>query len=161
MKPSRMAALSSAIAIALASLGANTEQTPDPASTTPPGLYVTVTQSEIYIVQGDSQIDVKVGEAAFAGRGKMQMLDAVPEFLNWPCGGSGGQDLDLVPTYPLGSLPPGNQVEEVVRRFFEGPEIPATTPAWLKARHCGRGRSFGRWGGAARRHRWSPAADRP
>ena len=136
MKPSRMAALSSAIAIALASLGANAQQTPDSASSTSPGLYVTVSQGEIYLVQDDSQIDLKVGEAAFAGQGTMRLLDAVPEFLNWPCGGSGGQD--LVPTYPLASLPPGNQLEEVVRRFFEGPEIPASTPAWLNGESHGR-----------------------
>jgi len=39
--------------------------------------------------------------------------------------------LDLVPTYPLASLPAGNQVEEIVRRFFEGPEILEPTPVWL------------------------------
>ena len=131
MKPSRMASLNSAIVIALASLGANAQQDPDQASSPAPGLYVTVSQSEIYIVQGDNQIDLKAGQAAFAGQGTMRLLDAVPEFLNWPCGGSSGQDLDLVPTYPLASLPAGNQVEEIVRRFFEGPEIPASTPAWL------------------------------
>ena len=137
MKPSRMAALSSAIAIALAGLGANAQQTPDQASSTAPGLYVTVNQGEIYIVQGASELDVKVKEAAFVGQDTMQLLDAVPEFLNWPCGGSGGQDLDLVPTYPLASLPPGNQLEEVVRRFFEGPEIPESRPAWLNGESHG------------------------
>ena len=137
MKPSRMAALSSAIAIALASLGANAQQTPDSAPSTSPGLYVTVSQGEIYLVQDDSQIDLKVGEAAFSGQGTMRLLNAVPEFLNWPCGGAGGQNLDLVQTYPLASLPPGNQLEEVVRRFFEGPEIPASTPAWLNGESHG------------------------
>jgi hypothetical protein len=130
MKPLRMTSLSTAIVIALASMAANA-QSPGDSTATSTGLYVTVSQSEVYIIQGDSQLDLKVGEAAFAGADTLKQLDAVPGFLNWPCGGSGAGDSEMVPTYSLDSLPPGNRVEEVVRRFFEGPEIPAPSPAWL------------------------------
>jgi hypothetical protein len=137
MKPLRMTSLNTAIVIAMTSLAANAQQSPDQPSSTPMGLYVTVSQSEIYIIQDDKQLDVKVGEAAFAGEGTLQQLDAVPSFLNWPCGGSGGEDSGLVPTYLLDSLPTENLIEEVVRRFFEGPEIPASAPAWLNGEFHG------------------------
>jgi hypothetical protein len=134
MKLPLMASLHTAIAIALASASAHAQQDPEQPSEITPGLYATVNESEIYIIQGDEQIDLKVGETAFVGQDGMRQLDVVPAFLNWPCGDSGGQgqgQSGLMPTYPLESLPAGNRVEEIVRRFFEGPEIPANSPAWL------------------------------
>ena len=137
MKSPLLASLNTAITIALASMGANAQQNPEQAPATPSGLYVTVSQSEVYIIQGDSQLDLKVGEAAFAGTDSLKQLDEVPGFLNWPCGGSGEQGPDMVPGYSLASLPPENRLEEVVRRFFEGPEIPTPSPAWLNGESHG------------------------
>jgi hypothetical protein len=136
MKPLQMSSLNAAIVIALVSLAANA-QSPGNSTATSAGLYVTVSQSEVYIIQGDSQLDLKVGEAAFAGADTLKQLDAVPGFLNWPCGGAGADDSEMVPIYSLDSLPPGNRIEEVVRRFFEGPEIPAPSPAWLNGESHG------------------------
>jgi len=136
MKPLRKSSLNAAIVIGLVSLAANA-QSPGDTKATSAGLYVTVSQNEVYIIQGDKQLDLKVGEAAFAGVDTLKQLDEVPGFLNWPCGGSGADDSEMVPTYPLDSLPPGNRVEEVVRRFFEGPEIPAPSPAWLNGESHG------------------------
>lgn len=133
----RMKSLNTAIVFALASFGANAQQSPDQAPATPDGMYVTVSQSEVYIIQGDEQLDLAVGEAAFAGENSMEQLDDVPGFLNWPCGAGDGEGADLVPTYLLDSLPAGNRLEEVVRRFFEGSEIPASYPAWLNGESHG------------------------
>lgn len=130
MKLLFMAALPSAIA--LASMGVNAQQSPGQASATPPGLYVTVSQGEVYIVQGDQQLDLKVGDAVYAGADSLQQLDSVPAFLNWPCG-----DSDLIPTYSLATLPAGNQLEEIITRFFEGYEIPASAPVWLNGESHG------------------------
>jgi hypothetical protein len=138
MKPLRMTSLHTAIVIALVSMTANA-QTEDKKPAKPAGLYVTVSQSEVYIIQGDSQLDLKVGEAAFAGTDALSKLDAIPALLNWPCGGSSGeQAAEMVPTYSLDSLPPGNKLEEIVRRFFEGPEIPTPAPAWLNGESHGK-----------------------
>jgi len=137
MKPLRMTSLNTAIIIAMTSLAANAQQSPDQSPTTPAGLYVTVSQNEIYIIQDGKQLDVKVGEAAFAGEGTLQKLDAIPSFLLWPCGGSGGEDSGLVPTYLMDSLPIENRIEEVVRRFFARPEIPAPAPVWLNGEFHG------------------------
>jgi len=127
--------LYSAIIAALASPAAYSQQAAEPASAVSPGLYVTVSQSEVYIIQGDQQIDLKVGEAAFAGQDSMHQLDEVPAFLNWPCGGS--SEDGLVPTYTMDSLPPNNRINEIAKRFFEGPEIPDSTPAWLNGESHG------------------------
>ena len=128
MKSSFKTSLSTAIMIALAAMGANAQQNP---SAQTPNLYTTVSQGEIYIIQGDKQIELKVGEAAVARENSLQQIKSVPGFLNWPCGNYVGADSGLMPTYSLADLPPANQVEEIVRRFFEGLEIPAPSPAWL------------------------------
>lgn len=137
MKLLPLASLNIAITIALASTGVNAQQSPDQPAKKAAGTYVTVSQSEVYIIQGDKQIDLKVGEAAFAGADSLKQLARVPDFLNWPCGSSGAQDPDMVPGYSLSSLPPGNRMEEVVRRFFEGPEIPQPSPVWLNGESHG------------------------
>ena len=62
MIQSRMTSLNTAIVIALASMAASAQQAPDQPAATPAGLYVTVSQSAIYIIQDDKQLDVKVGK---------------------------------------------------------------------------------------------------
>jgi hypothetical protein len=133
-----MTSLNTAIIIVMASMAASAQQAPDQASEIPAGVYFAVSQNAIYIIQDGKQLDVKEGQAAFAGEDALKKLDAVPAFLNWPCGGSGGEGSGLVPTYPLDSLPSENRIEEIVRRFFEGPEIPASKPIWLSGGFHGR-----------------------
>jgi len=127
--------LQSALATMLASTAIFAQPVVEQTPSVAPGLYVTVDHSEIYIIQGDQQIDLKVGEAAFAGQDNMERLDEVPGFLDWPCGGS--SEDGMVPTYSIDSLPSGNRVEEIVNRFFEGPEIPGPPPTWLNGESHG------------------------
>jgi hypothetical protein len=122
--------LSLAIALLVAGASAYAQEEPEVVQIAP-GVYATVDENEIYIDQGDQRIELKAGEAAFAGADGVEQLDAVPVFLNWPCGLANGQGAGSLPTYSIDSLPGGDRVAEIARLFFEQHEVPDTLPNWI------------------------------
>jgi len=98
---------------------------------TPPGLYVTTDEGLVFIVKDDKTIELSPGESAFANESGLNCIKKMPEFLNWPCSTDAAQSRKFA-TYRIDSLPPGNLVQEVVRRYFEIPEVVEPVPNWLE-----------------------------
>ncbi len=133
MKPSKLAPrkITMAIAIALTSLCANAQEIPKEAPKVSAGLYITVTENEVYIIKDGKQFDVRTGETAWVGEDSVELLRTSAKFLNWPCGESGTQASVLKPSYSMDSLLPQNRIEQIIVRFFEDYEIPDPVPSWM------------------------------
>jgi hypothetical protein len=120
-----------AIAIALTSMCANAQEIPEEAPKVSAGLYVTVTQNEVYIIKDGKEFDVRTGETAWVGEDSVELLRTSAKFLNWPCGETGTQDSVLKPSYTLDTLAAENRIEQIIVRFFEDYEIPDPVPSWI------------------------------
>ena len=121
MKPSKLAPrkITMAIAIALTSLCANAQEIPKEAPKVSAGLYITVTENEVYIIKDGKQFDVRTGETAWVGEDSVELLRTSAKFLNWPCGESGTQASVLKPSYSMDSLLPQNRIEQMCQ-FRQG-----------------------------------------
>jgi hypothetical protein len=94
-----------------------------------PGLYVTVDEHSVYIIQDEQQVDINAGETAFASEALVESMESTPGFMNWPCGGSiGGQE--ALETYSIGDLAPGARISQVARRFFEEQQVLVPEVRW-------------------------------
>jgi hypothetical protein len=100
-------------------------------SGTSPGLYVTVDQSQVYLDQDDQRVELKPGEAAFAGEDFMHCLNEVPGFLNWPCGTPEAGQITRFPSYSVADLGAGKSIQTVIDRYFDLPEIIDPPIEWL------------------------------
>jgi hypothetical protein len=97
---------------------------------TPPGLYVTTDEGRTYLSQEDQTVELGPGEAGFADEGQIKCLKAPPAFLNWPCATNAAQSR-MFNTYTVEELESGNQVKEIVERYFQIPEVLAPIPNWV------------------------------
>jgi hypothetical protein len=96
-----------------------------------PGLYTTVDQDEIYIIQGGQQIDVKTGETVRVTADGLQFVDSPPAFLAWPCGTGFAPNRGGLETFSASSLPPGDEIAAVAQRYFESAQVLEGNPRWL------------------------------
>jgi hypothetical protein len=125
------------IVIGLASLNAQSQQGGNDSmdckdnSGTSAGLYVTVDQSQVYLDQDDQRVELKPGEAAFAGEDSMHCLNEVPGFLNWPCGTPEAGQITRFPSYSMTDLAPGISIQAIIDRYFDLPEIIDPPIEWL------------------------------
>lgn len=124
--PLRRAPLAVLIAVALGAPPVLNAQN-DP----PPGLYTSVDESEIYIIQpnGD-QIDVKTGESVRVDQSGVTFITDRPEFLNWPCGTSFAGNRGSLPTFSLESLPPEDRIGQVTDLYFSNQQVLEGSPRW-------------------------------
>jgi hypothetical protein len=102
---------------------------------TPPGLYVTVDQSQVYLVQGDEIVELDPGEAAYANESGLSCLKVPPKLLDWPCGTAEALSLQKAATYPVEALPLTEGVFEVVRRYFEDKAVIGPPIEWLNGEY--------------------------
>jgi hypothetical protein len=94
-----------------------------------PGLYTSTDEGLTYVVQGDNIIELAPSEAAFANEDTMSCVEEVPVILDWPC--STPESLARqIPSFTLDSLDGENIPKQVVRRYFEIPEIIEPRPRW-------------------------------
>jgi len=98
---------------------------------TPPGLYATTDEGRTFLIQGDKQIELAPGEAAFANEGKLTCIKEVPKFLDWPCSSDAAQSRKFK-TYAIDTITSKDMVSEVVTRYFTVPEVIEPIPNWLE-----------------------------
>jgi hypothetical protein len=70
------------------------------------------------------------GEAGFAGKDGLMKLDSIPAGLDWPCSGSAAMSRKF-DTYSMDDLPEDGKAMEIVRRYFEIPQVIAPIPGWI------------------------------
>lgn len=97
----------------------------------PPGLYTSVDESEIYIIQpnGD-QIDVKTGESVRVDQDGVTFITDRPQFLNWPCGTGFAGNRGSLPKFSLDSLPPEDRIGQVTDLYFSNQQVLEGDPRW-------------------------------
>jgi hypothetical protein len=97
----------------------------------PPGLYVTVDQSQVYLIKDDKIVELDPGESAYANETELACLKVRPDILAWPCGTA--EDLSRLKAQPftVEDLPSVGVVGEVARRYFEDNEALDPPIEWL------------------------------
>jgi hypothetical protein len=115
----RRAPLAALIAVALAA-----PQTLSAQNQAVPGLYTSVDESEIYIIQpnGD-QVDVRTGESAVVNQDGVTFITDRPEFLDWPCGTALAGTRGTLPTFSLDSLAPEDRIGQVTDLYFSNQQL--------------------------------------
>jgi hypothetical protein len=98
---------------------------------TPPGLYATTDEGRTFLMKGDKMVELAPGEAAFADENKITCINKVPEFLDWPCSSDAASSRKFA-TYNFAELNPDDLVKQVVKRYFEIPEVIEPVPNWLE-----------------------------
>jgi hypothetical protein len=98
---------------------------------TPPGLYVTVDQSQVYLIKDGKVVELDPGEAAYANEDQLSCINLPPTLLEWPCGTAEALSRRNAPTYTAASLPVSGAVDEVSRRYFEDNEVIGPPIEWL------------------------------
>jgi hypothetical protein len=102
---------------------------------TPPGLYVTVDQSQVYLIQGDKIVELNPGEAAYASETDLTCLKVPPTLLEWPCGTAEALSRQKAPTYSIDELPVFEAALEVARRYFEESSVLSPPIEWLNGEY--------------------------
>jgi hypothetical protein len=95
-----------------------------------PGLYTTTDEGKTFLIQEGETLEMGAGEAGFAGKDGLKRIDRPPASLNWPCSGNAAQSRKFA-TYSLDDLPDEGRAQEIVRRYFEIPEVIEPIPYWI------------------------------
>lgn len=137
----RRSVLPAMIAFALASAGTSAQTKPGDnrectdMEGTPPGLYVTTDEGRTFLMKGDEMVELAPGDAAFADDNKLTCIKKVPEFLDWPCSSDAAASRKFA-TYAFSDLDPDKEIiEQVVKRYFEIPEVIEPIPNWLEGEY--------------------------
>ncbi len=137
----RRSLLPALIALALTSTQAygQEEDSCEELEGTPPGLYVTTDEGLTFLMKGNDVLEVAPGESAFADESKLACVKEVPQFLDWPCATDAAASRKFS-TFAISDLT--NQglegpklASEVVRRYFEIPEVIEPVPDWLEGEY--------------------------
>ena len=98
---------------------------------TPPGLYVTTDEGRVFVVKDDKLVELAPGDSAYANESSLTCIKQMPEFLDWPCSTDAAQSRKFA-TYKIEDIDADNILKEVVRRYFEVPEVIEPMPEWLE-----------------------------
>jgi hypothetical protein len=131
----RRAILPAVIALALMSNSAFAQEDAcEDLEGTPPGLYVTTDEGRTFLAKEGKVLEVSPGQSAYAGDSKMACIKNVPAFLDWPCSTDAANSRKFA-TYAITDLAGqsgAKLAQEVVRRYFEIPEVIEPVPDWLE-----------------------------
>jgi hypothetical protein len=97
---------------------------------TPPGLYTTTDEGRVYIIKDGKMIELGPGDSGYAGQDRLTCIKAPPEILEWPCSTDAANARKFA-TYRLDTLETNDVAEEVVRRYFEIPEVIEPIPNYV------------------------------
>ncbi|MGD8580791.1 MAG: hypothetical protein PVJ33_14600 [Lysobacterales bacterium] len=104
---------------------------------TPPGLYTTTDEGRTYLTKDDEMIEMGPGESGFADESGVKCLTKPPEFLDWPCATQAAQSR-MFSTYTMADLSDTkNPLQEIVRRYFQIPEVIAPIPNYVDGEYNG------------------------
>jgi hypothetical protein len=96
----------------------------------PPGLYATTDEGRTFLIKDGEVVEMGPGEAGFADEDGVKCIKRPPKFLDWPCATQAAQSR-MFSTYSMDDLTEKNKIEEIVRRYFEIPEVIAPIPNWV------------------------------
>jgi hypothetical protein len=127
----RKSLLPALIATALAATVAYAQnQDPGEQKFLAPGLYTTTDEGKTFLIQEGETIEMGPGEAGYAGEDGLKHIQRPPAALNWPCSGDVAQSRKFA-TYSIDDLPEEGRAQEIVRRYFEIPEVIEPVPYWI------------------------------
>jgi hypothetical protein len=101
---------------------------------TPPGLYVFTDEGRTLLLQDDEILEMGPGEAGFADQSGLQCIERIPQFMDWPCATDAAKSRRFN-TYSIEDLESENQPLEIVRRYFEIPEVIEPIPNWIEGEY--------------------------
>lgn len=96
----------------------------------PPGLYATTDEGRTFLIKDGKTVELGPGESGFANEGGVKCINKPPAFLDWPCATQAAQSR-MFNTYTVENLSPGNQLKEIVQRYFDIPEVLAPIPTYV------------------------------
>jgi hypothetical protein len=102
-----------------------------------PGLYTTTDEGHTFLIQEGEVLEMGPGAAGFAGKDGLRRLDSIPAGLNWPCSGLAAQSRKFA-TYSFTDLPDSDKAQEIVKRYFEIPEVIEPIPDWIDGEFHGK-----------------------
>ena len=100
----------------------------------PPGLYATTDEGRTFLIQDGEVVELGPGDAGFADESGVKCIKRVPQFLDWPCSTDAAKSRKFS-TYSIDELPEGNKAREIVRRYFEVPEVIEPIPRWKEGEY--------------------------
>ena len=129
----RLAVLPALITMALsaANVQAQSNDECEDLQGTPPGLYVTTDEGRVFVIKGDTLVELAPGDAAYANEHSLTCLKSPPSLLEWPCSTDAAQSRKFA-TYTASELTTTNPVNEIVQRYFNIPEVMEPIPNWLE-----------------------------
>ena len=95
-----------------------------------PGLYTTTDEGHTFLIKDGEILEMGPGESGFAGEEGLKRIESIPTGLNWPCSGLAAQSRKFA-TYSFTDLPDSDKAKEIVRRYFEIPEVIEPIPDWI------------------------------
>ena len=96
----------------------------------PPGLYATTDEGRTFLIKDGKTVELGPGESGFADEGEVKCIKKPPEFLDWPCATQAAQSR-MFNTYTMDEIESGNQLKEIVQRYFDVPEVLVPIPNWI------------------------------
>ena len=96
----------------------------------PPGLYATTDEGRTFLIKDGKTVELGPGESGFANEGGVKCITKPPAFLDWPCATQAAQSR-MFNTYTVENLSQGNQLKEIVQRYFDIPEVLAPIPTYV------------------------------
>lgn len=99
---------------------------------TPPGLYATTDEGRTFLIKDGEMVELAPGQSGYANKDQLYCIKAPPKFLDWPCSTDAAKGRKFA-TYALSEISgdPGNIINDVVRRYFEVPEVIEPIPNWI------------------------------
>jgi len=93
-------------------------------------LYTTTDEGHTFLIQEDEMLEMGPGEAGVATKDGLKLLDKIPSGLDWPCAGDAAMSRKFA-TYSMDDLPEDGRAREIVRRYFEIPQVIEPIPGWI------------------------------
>ena len=101
---------------------------------TPPGLYATTEEGRTFLIKDGDVVELGPGDAGFADESGVKCIRKIPQFMDWPCSTDAARSRKFA-TYSIDELPADNPAREIVKRYFEIPEVIEPIPRWKEGEY--------------------------
>lgn len=105
---------------------------------TPPGLYVTVDQNQVFLIKDGKVVELDPGESGYANETSVACLKVPPRVLAWPCNTTEALARSMAPGYSAAELPDFGGPAEVRDRYFGENQAISPEIEWLNGEIHGR-----------------------